>query len=127
VVDGQENPLYIITSSKFYEVQKYLSFTKHVYTSNYLLFSQAKWNKYPADVQKVLQDAANEVADKSWTMDEELDKQAMQIISRHMQVNDVDLVKFKAAAMPIYKDEKFIKPIGQGLMSDVLKTLGVKI
>lgn len=127
VVDGQENPLYIVTSSKFYEVQKYLSFTKHVYTSNYLLFSQAKWNKYPADVQKVLQDMANEVADQSWTMDEDLDKKALQVIGKSMQINEVDLGKFKAAVMPIYKDEKFIKPIGQGLMNDVLKTLGAKI
>jgi TRAP-type C4-dicarboxylate transport system substrate-binding protein len=31
VIDGQENPLAIITSQRFYEVQKYLSTTGHVF------------------------------------------------------------------------------------------------
>ena len=31
VIDGQENPLAIITSQRFYEVQKYLSITGHVF------------------------------------------------------------------------------------------------
>ena len=37
VMDGQENPYAQIASAKFYEVQKYLSITGHVYTPAYLV------------------------------------------------------------------------------------------
>ena len=37
VVDGQENPLSEIYNQKFYEVQKFISLTEHVYTP--MLFS----------------------------------------------------------------------------------------
>ncbi|MGH8759617.1 MAG: TRAP transporter substrate-binding protein, partial [Burkholderiales bacterium] len=35
-MDGQENPFAQIASAKFYEVQKYLSLTGHVYTPSYV-------------------------------------------------------------------------------------------
>ncbi len=33
VVDGQENPVSVINSAKLFEVQKYLTFTRHTYNS----------------------------------------------------------------------------------------------
>jgi tripartite ATP-independent transporter DctP family solute receptor len=47
VMDGQENPLSQIYSAKFYEVQKYLSMTGHVYTPAYLVVSTNGWKKLP--------------------------------------------------------------------------------
>ncbi|HSN39561.1 MAG TPA: TRAP transporter substrate-binding protein, partial [Burkholderiales bacterium] len=60
VMDGQENPLAQIASGKFYEVQKYLSLTGHVYTPAYLVVSTAGWAKLPADARKILESAAKE-------------------------------------------------------------------
>jgi tripartite ATP-independent transporter DctP family solute receptor len=57
-VDGQENPYTTILSSKFYEVQKYLTVTNHVYSPWILLASKSWWDKLSADEQKVLMDAA---------------------------------------------------------------------
>ena len=57
-VDGQENPFNTIVSSKFYEVQKYLSVTNHVYSPWIVLASKKWWDGLSKDEQKVLLDAA---------------------------------------------------------------------
>ncbi len=45
VVDAQENPLAIIASSAFYEVQKYLSLSGHIWGSALLCVNNSVWNK----------------------------------------------------------------------------------
>ena len=57
-VDGQENPFNTILSSKFYEVQKYLTVTNHVYSPWIVLASRKWWDGLSKDEQKVLMDAA---------------------------------------------------------------------
>lgn len=57
-VDGQENPFNTILSSKFYEVQKYLTVTNHVYSPWIVLVSKKWWDGLSAAEQKVLMDAA---------------------------------------------------------------------
>lgn len=57
-VDGQENPYNTILSSKFYEVQKYLSVTNHVYSPWIMTVSKKWWDGLSKDEQKVLSDAA---------------------------------------------------------------------
>jgi TRAP-type transport system periplasmic protein len=57
-VDGQENPFNTILSSKFYEVQKYLTVTNHVYSPWIVLVSKKWWDQLSAAEQKVLTDAA---------------------------------------------------------------------
>jgi tripartite ATP-independent transporter DctP family solute receptor len=57
-VDGQENPFNTILSSKFYEVQKYMTVTNHVYSPWIVTVSKKYWDQLSKDEQKVLQDAA---------------------------------------------------------------------
>ncbi len=57
-VDGQENPINTIQSSKFYEVQKYLSITKHVYSPWIVLASKKWWDGLSADEKKAIQESA---------------------------------------------------------------------
>ena len=57
-VDGQENPFNTILSSKFYEVQKYLSVTNHVYSPWVMMASKKWWDTLSKAEQKVLMDAA---------------------------------------------------------------------
>ncbi len=47
-VDGQENPYSVILSNKFYEVQKFVSGTNHVYGTNVILVSRKFWDKLSA-------------------------------------------------------------------------------
>jgi tripartite ATP-independent transporter DctP family solute receptor len=59
-VDGQENPYAVILSNKFFEVQKYVSATNHVYAALIVLVSKKFWDKLSATEQKILSDAAQE-------------------------------------------------------------------
>ena len=59
-VDGQENPFAVILSNKFYEVQKYVSATNHVYAANIILVSKRFWDRLSPAEQKMMTDAANE-------------------------------------------------------------------
>jgi len=57
-VDGQENPFNTILSSKFFEVQKYLSITNHVYSPWIVTVSRKWWDTLSPAEQKILRDAA---------------------------------------------------------------------
>ena len=57
-VDAQENPYNTILSSRFYEVQKYLSITRHAYSPWIMLVSQKWWEQLSVEERKLLQDAA---------------------------------------------------------------------
>ena len=47
-VDGQENPLSVISAAKFEQVQKYMTLTGHVYSPALILMSKAVWDKLSA-------------------------------------------------------------------------------
>ena len=53
-IDGEENPLEVIYRFKFYEVQKYLSLTRHVYNCMVHVMSLRTWKKLTNDQQQVL-------------------------------------------------------------------------
>jgi len=57
-VDGQENPFANIENMKFYEVQKYLTLTKHAYAPLTLLVSKKTWDTMSADEQRVMRECA---------------------------------------------------------------------
>jgi tripartite ATP-independent transporter DctP family solute receptor len=59
-VDGQENPPATILASKFYEVQKHLVLSRHMYSAWVLLMSKKTWDGLSAEEQKIVQDAAKE-------------------------------------------------------------------
>ena len=62
VVDGQENPLVTIVSSKFYEVQTNLTLSEHAYLGHVLIFSDDWYSKLPEDIQEILYEKGREIA-----------------------------------------------------------------
>ncbi len=58
-VDAQENPYAMIDDGKFYEVQKYVSETGHVFSYEILIANKKFMDKLPADLRKVVVDAAH--------------------------------------------------------------------
>jgi TRAP-type transport system periplasmic protein len=111
VMDGQENPFAQIASAKFYEVQKYLSLTGHVYSPAYLAVGTKKWASLPADVRKTLETTAKDV--QAWiydkaAKDDEVLLQKMKA-SGSIQVNEANKDAFIAASKPVY--EEFAKEV----------------
>jgi TRAP-type transport system periplasmic protein len=58
--DAQEHPLPVFWSSKFYEVQKYLSLTNHAYSPTVAVMNKAKFDGLPPQHQKVIVDSARD-------------------------------------------------------------------
>jgi tripartite ATP-independent transporter DctP family solute receptor len=59
-VDGQENPATLIQTSKFYEVQKHLTMTRHTYNPQIVIASKRVWDRLDADEKKIIEEAAQE-------------------------------------------------------------------
>jgi TRAP-type C4-dicarboxylate transport system substrate-binding protein len=54
IVDGQENPLAIVSTAKLYEVQKYCSLTNHMWDGFWFLANQRAWEALPDDVRGIV-------------------------------------------------------------------------
>ena len=111
-VDGQENPIPVILSSKFAQVQKHLSLTGHVYSPAVLLLSARVWDKLSDADKKVFVDAAKTAAlaqrkrvnDDEATGIAQLKKDGMQVVEK------VDGESFRKAVVPAYA--QFAKEFG---------------
>jgi len=62
IVEGQENPLAIISTAKLYEVQKYCSLTNHMWDGFWFLANRRAWEKVPEDVRTVVAKNINAAA-----------------------------------------------------------------
>jgi tripartite ATP-independent transporter DctP family solute receptor len=112
-VDGQENPLSVITAAKLEQVQKYLSLTGHVYSPALILMSKAQWDKLSAADKQAFSDAAKEAVKANRARIDEDEKKAVgDLRAKGMAVVDtLDKTKFQAALTPVYND--FSKRFGQ--------------
>ena len=120
VMDAEENPLAQIYPARFYEVQKYLSLTSHVYTPAYLT-AGASWAKLAPDVQKILKDTAVEMEPEVYKIAAGLDESLLKKLKdAGMQVNEADKPAFIAASKPIYDEFAKEVPGGQELIDKSL-------
>jgi tripartite ATP-independent transporter DctP family solute receptor len=120
VMDAQENPLAQIYPSRFYEVQKYLSMTGHVYTPAYVTAGRS-WSKYPADVQKILVDTAVETQPVVYGIAAKLDDDLLKKLKdAGMQVNNADKDAFIKASSKIYQEFSTQVPGGKELIDKAL-------
>lgn len=89
-VDGQENPFSVILSNKFYEIQKYVSATNHVYAANIILVGKPFWDKLSPIEQQWMQEAANEAqAQQRKTSRDATAKAVSELKAQGMAYNDV--------------------------------------
>lgn len=112
-VDGQENPLSVIISAKFYEVQKHLTLTGHVYSPCIFLMNKEAFDKLaPADKQAFLEAAKVAVKANRARVDEDDAKGVALLRSKGMTVIDnIDKGAFVKALAPV--DSEFEKQFGK--------------
>ena len=104
VVDGQENPITSIFEQKFYEVQKYLSMSNHVYTPSVTLVSKKHWDKWPITARKLILDAGKEVEIMTKKQGAEWDKERIVFLSKHLKINDTDFNSFQKPSAGVHKE-----------------------
>jgi TRAP-type transport system periplasmic protein len=102
-IDGQENPIGLITSSGIDDAVEYLADTKHLYGFMLLLMSENMWEKMPADDQKMFLDAATEAAAYNDELVEKSVQSGMEKAGKKMTITHPDMGPWRAAAGDVYK------------------------
>jgi len=120
-VDGQENPLAAIETSKFYEVQKYLSLTGHFYDPLVAIFSKRTWNKLNETERELVRSAATEAQAYERKVSREMDISSRDALAKlGMQVNEVapeEIERMREQVRPAM--DKLIADYGPDLMAEM--------
>ena len=111
VVDGQENPIPVILSAKFSQVQKHLSLTGHVYSPAVIILSPKLWNSL-SDADKAAFREAGKAAAAAQRKKVNDDEAAGidQLKKEGVAVSNVDGAAFRTAMTPAFAD--FAKKYG---------------
>jgi TRAP-type transport system periplasmic protein len=121
-VDAEENPYYPIYSNKFYEVQKYLSDTSHLFDLIIFVASRKTFMNLPPEQQKAVRDAAAVAVIAQWEMAPEVEATAFAALKAHgMQFDpppDATRVALKKAAADVF--ERARRRIGPELVDQVV-------
>jgi tripartite ATP-independent transporter DctP family solute receptor len=112
-VDGQENPLSVISAAKFDQVQKYMTLTGHVYSPALILMSKAVWDKLaPADKDAFMAAAKEAVKANRARIDEDERRAVADLRAKGMVIiENVDKAKYQAMLAPTFVE--FGKKFGQ--------------
>ena len=124
-VDGQENPYNTILSSKFYEVQKYLSVTNHVYSPWIVTVSKKWWDGLSKTEQKILLDAARVSRDfeRKDTRDE-ASKALGDLKAKGMQINELSVPEVNRMRDKLtHVNASIATNVGMDLWNDTQKEL----
>jgi len=101
LVDGQENPIAVIYFNKFYEVQKYLAITRHIYNNMIHTVSAVAWKKLDSGQQAIFREESTAAGDlmRKLIGDQE-SAQIAKIEAAGTQVTRPDLTPFRALMAP---------------------------
>jgi tripartite ATP-independent transporter DctP family solute receptor len=114
-VDAQENPLAVIHSSRFFEVQKYLAMTGHFYSPAMLLVSEAFYGSLSDAEKKVVMEAGKKACayerELSLKADQELEAACKK---EGMVITHPDKAPFQKQVAGVYSNPKVLKAIGGG-------------
>jgi len=106
-------------TEKFYETNKYLSLTGHVFTGVIYLMSLKRYNGLPADLQKIISDGAKLGADTETEQYNDFDVKSLEVLKKDhgMEINPVDKAAFRAKMQPVF--DRFQDRVGKSLIETV--------
>ena len=114
-IDAEENPVPNVETNKFYEVQKYISMTGHIFSPTPVFIAKDYYEALPEEYQTAIQEAATEAAPYQR---EQIDEQNVsgleELTNDGMEANEPDKAPFQEATAPIY--DQYIKE-GTGCVS----------
>lgn len=127
-IDGMTNTALIASSMKSYEVQKYMSLTRHMYNYIVLLISAKTWDRFNDDEKALITDAAAEAKDYQRKMVPLFTAQALDNLRKNgMAVNEVsaaEIARMREKTQPVVA--KYAPGIGEPLVKqtyDLLATM----
>ena len=121
-VDGQDNPVVAFETNRFYEVQKHLSLTRHVYNPLIVLFSQKVWDKLSQDERQILQEAARETSVEQRRVSRDMEAKALdKARSQGTVVTDItpqERQRLRDRVKPV--TEQYTRELGEPLVKEIL-------
>ncbi|QIE48022.1 TRAP transporter substrate-binding protein (plasmid) [Pseudohalocynthiibacter aestuariivivens] len=121
VVDGQENPLFLILTSQFQEVQPNISLTGHILNSNQIIINEAYWQSLPDDVKSMLEAEVKTVGQEMAQATQEQEQNALEELKAQgiEVVEDVNRAAFREELTPLYA--KYREQYGEEIWSVLSK------
>ena len=118
-VDGLDSPAPAAVTEKFYETNKYLSLTGHVFTGVIYLMGMKRFQALPADLQTIISNAAKIGAETETTLYNDFDAKSLEILKANhgMEINQVDKAAFRARMQPVF--DRFQDRVGKALIDRV--------
>lgn len=121
-IDGQENPISVITSAKLSQVQKFLTLTRHVYSPAVVILSPKIWSSLSDADKASFREAAKLAAAAMRKFVDELEKKGVDDLKvQGMQVvMGIDTAKFQSILAPAYAE--YAKKYGQASIDRIKNT-----
>lgn len=124
-IDAEENPIAIIHSNKFYEVQKYVTLTNHAYAPYVVLLSKSTWDRLAAPDRQALRMACAEARDwqralsrrMTAELTEQLRKEGMTITP----LAPAEVQKMRERLRPV--TDRYTQDIGPDLVAEARQQL----
>jgi len=107
-IDGQENPIDIIVSSKLYEVQNHITVWNYSYDALILGMNKEDWDGLPGTVQAIIKQAASEASKEQVRLSRDAARTQLSLLrDKGMTITELtpDQVKaFRATTAPVYAE-----------------------
>lgn len=120
-VDGQENPLELIVSQRFYEQQDYLIQTNHVLQTIQIIMNQEYFNDLPKDLQVMVEETMAEAVEVGNQFIDEKEAEYLEV----MEEAGTEIVELTPEQIEIFqgKTESVLNKVSEVVNEDVLNTL----
>lgn len=121
VVDGQENGYPTFTSNRYYEVQKYIAETYHMWSINELFVSDVFWQKLTPELQEIVQTACEESGVYQRNLYREMQDSSKQgALDNGVEITYPDMTEWKEATESVYTDFYAEYDWGEELVQKIL-------
>ena len=125
-VDGQENPLPTILSSRFFEVQRHLTLSRHVYSAFVLLISKSTWESLTPSDREIVANSAADARTFQRAVNREVTSAALEQLKKlGMQVTSIDVREAESVRRRLRSVlERYNKDIGERSVIAMYVSLG---
>lgn len=104
IIDGQENPPWVIEAFKIYEVQKYYSLTGHSYAANVIMMNENLFKGFSRETRDIIVTAAREAsAHQREVNNSGVAKILERLRGKGLKINDVDALPFQEQTRSVYE------------------------
>ncbi|MFH1981423.1 MAG: TRAP transporter substrate-binding protein [Pseudomonadota bacterium] len=123
VIDGQENPLWVIEVYNFYDIQKYMTLTRHVYSPHIDVASLTWWNGLNDDQRKLISEAMCEAAVYQRRLNRSKDAERLEMLrAKGMLIEDhPDVAAFRKKVAGMKDMDLFKEPRVKDLLNRMLE------